>query len=153
MSLTANTTAVAEDAIIATKVSDDKRMEFLPEHFGQHHPLGERLVYLHMRQLCSDYSGGFWHFYTTSNGGFYLAPESDGKPMHLSVASNWFDGDMSADAAGIVATIFALSHFIAERNDLGATDDELSMLVDRYHALRDFAACHAERKSIYRAID
>ncbi|WP_241085988.1 antirestriction protein [Candidatus Vondammii sp. HM_W22] len=41
--------------------------------------------------------------------------------MHIEVAGNWLSGSMSADAAGIVATLFAFGHLAAEAqgNDRG----------------------------------
>ncbi|MNG28751.1 Antirestriction protein KlcA [compost metagenome] len=51
---------------------------------------------------------------------------------------------MSADAAGITASLFAIC-------DLAQGGDE--KLIDAYYALRDFAAEHAEANEIYSAID
>jgi hypothetical protein len=52
---------------------------------------------------------------------------------------------MSADAAGIVVTLFALCQLSAETEQDG--------IVELYHALRDFAAEHAEAGLIFSAID
>jgi len=62
---------------------------------------------------------------------------------------NYFDGNLSVQAAGIVATLFALCQLIEEhhRTDIGA------VLADKYHALRDFAAEHVDANQILRAID
>lgn len=49
-------------------------------------------------RLSEDYNGGFWNFYTLTNGGFYMAPAGD-KRMRLEVDGNGFSGEMSADAA------------------------------------------------------
>ncbi|WP_440030530.1 antirestriction protein [Chromobacterium amazonense] len=135
--------------IQARVVDDNHRGTFLPDMFGT--PLfmrGEGLVFAWMRRLVRDYHGGVWVFYTLDNGGFYLAPKTK-EPFALSVAGNGYAGEMSADAAGIVATLFALcqlSHEFAET-------DQGDRLADRYHALLAFAAEHAEAGAIRRAID
>ncbi len=55
---------------------------------------------------------------------------------------NWCARNMSADAAGIVATLYALC-------EKYRVDD----LVEKYHALRDFAGEHPQASAIYAAID
>jgi hypothetical protein len=109
----------------------------------------ENLVYEWMYRLSPNYNGGYWHFYTLSNGGFYLAPLLYGE-MLLIVPGNVFSDTVSPDAAGIVATLFTLCQIIGEAHQKGM---DVAPLLERYHALRDFAAEHAEAAAIYRAID
>lgn len=138
-----------EQPVTASVVSAGQRLDFLPAYFGPRLMMrGEALVYTWLRRLSEDYNGGFWHYYTLTNGGFYMAPEAD-KRMRIEVYGNGFAGEMSADAAGIVATLFALCQLTSEA---GQTDDGAA-LADRYHFLRDFAAYHPEAALIYRAID
>jgi hypothetical protein len=135
--------------VVANLVAEGDRLSFLPTFFGQHLMMrGEALVFGWLDRLSEDYNGGYWHFYTLTNGGFYLALASD-KPMRISVEGNGFDGEMSADAAGIVATFFALSQLTGEVQGTEAGDT----LIDRYFFLRDFAAEHVEARLIFRAID
>jgi Antirestriction protein len=132
------------NAVIATVESAALRFQFLPTHFGQHMILGEALVYGWLDRISNDYTGGPWEFFSLSNGGFYMAPVTD-KPFKIEVATNYFSGEMSADAAGVVATLFALC-------DLANRFGE-ARLIDRYHWLRDFAIEHAEASLIMGAID
>ena len=106
--------------------------------------LGEVLVYKWLDRLSQDYRGELWHFYTLSNGSFYMAPEQPAR-FHLQVATNGFDSSMSADAAGIVATLFALGQLLETHGN--------DALVDRYHLLHDYAFQHPEARLILRAID
>jgi hypothetical protein len=130
-------------------VADDNRLDFLPTFFTPRLMMrGEALVYAWMSRLSGDYKGGYWHFYALSNGGFYLAPALE-SPMRVAVAGNWFEGELSADAAGVVATLFALGQLAADVQGTEAGD----VLIDRYYFLRDFAAEHAEGPAIFRAID
>ncbi len=132
-------------------VAEDNRLDFLPTFFTPRLMMrGEALIYAWMDRLSEDYKGGYWHFYTLSNGGFYLAPALD-SPMRVAVAGNWFESELSADAAGIVATFFALGQLASEVQE--SDSDAGDVLIDRYYFLRDFAANHAEGSAIIRAID
>jgi hypothetical protein len=134
---------------VANLVAEGNRLSFLPTFFGQHLMIrGEALVFGWLDRLSEDYSGGYWHFYTLTNGGFYLALASD-KLMHISVEGNGFDGEMSADAAGIVATLFALGQLAGEVQGTDSGD----VLINQYYFLRDFALDHAEARLIFKAID
>lgn len=138
---------VEEPSILvsATRVPEDERMQFLPRIFGEHLLAGESLVYDWMQTLAPDYHGGFWLFYALSNGGFYMAPELDCETIRICCAGNFYEGRMSPDAAGIVATLHAL-------NDLAWITRQARM-IDRFHHLRHYAGDHAEGPAIFAAID
>jgi len=128
----------------ARLVPDDERMGFLPKHFGQRLMLrGELTVYGWMDRLSPDYQGGYWNYYEIK-GGFYLAPAGY-DTLHIIWPLNYCDRIMSADAAGIVATLYALCEVCQQAHG--------SVLVGKYYALRDFAGEHAEAAAIFAAID
>jgi len=132
-------------AVTASLVAERDRLSFLPTFLGPSLFLrGEILVYNWMDYLSKDYNGGFWNFYTLSNGGFYLAPSTN-KTFSLCVEGNGFEGELSADAAGIVATLFMLNE-LANR-----TEEE--RIIDSYYHLLDFVGYHSESGLIYGAID
>ena len=138
-----------QQPVTASLVADNQRLTFLPSYFGSRLMIrGEALVYAWLRRLSEDYNGGYWHYYTLTNGGFYMAPKMDER-LRIEVDGNGFSGEMSADAAGIVATLFALGQLAAEYQDTDAAD----ALIDRYHFLREFIDGHAEAGPIFRAID
>lgn len=135
--------------LTASLVADNQRLTFLPSYFGPRLMMrGESLVYAWLRQLSEDYDGGYWHYYTLSNGGFYMAPNLSER-LRLEVDGNGFSGEMTADAAGIVATMFAVGQLAAESQGTDAAD----ALIDRYHFLREFVDGHEEAGAIFRAID
>lgn len=144
MDMQANPAAsAATDApITAVLVPEALRLGVLPRFFGRSMTLAECRVYDWMAALCSTYRGGYWHYYELSNGGFYMAPECSER-MRLAVQGNGFDGAMSADAAGVVACLFAFCQ-------LAGKEDRF---IDLYHQLRDFVGDHPESRSIFRAID
>ncbi|WP_240159154.1 antirestriction protein [Burkholderia sp. Ax-1724] len=95
-------------AIAATLVPEERRMEILPRYFGKHMIRGEIAVYTAMESLCDTYRGGFWDYIELSNDTFYMTPRLD-SPLTICCDGNGYAGEMSNDAAGIVATLFAHS--------------------------------------------
>ncbi|WP_175658210.1 antirestriction protein [Burkholderia vietnamiensis] len=138
--------------VTATAVPEADRLKFMPDVFGPKIMMhAEALLYHYARCFApDDYSGGMWEFYKLSNGSGYAAPTTPER-YNLSVSGNGFEGSMSADAAGIVFTLFAMNSMCFE---LHGKDEALGeLMAERWHALREFAAQHAEARSIFRAID
>lgn len=148
---------MTDTTIIATEVLGAAKFDFIPRHFGVRMLLrAEALVNATLRELCTDYTGGDWRFVDLSNGGYFMAPAAAPQPrstsgpagpntMHLCVRGSHVTVDVSAEAAGIIATLFALGHL--------AASDEGDRYAEAYHLLLDFARAHAERASIFEAID
>ena len=106
------------DTITSQQVADDQRINITADLFGVCFPLRlEPFVYAMTSKLSDDYSGGYWQFYTLSNGGFYMASDSDGRFQVIS--ENGHECMMSADALGITVCLYAYSH-------LSFGDDEFS---------------------------
>lgn len=136
-------------SITAVLVPENRRMNFLPSYFGPTAFIhGENAVYAFLERLSPDYTGGMWNFYEVSNGGFYLAPESD-STFTIKVEGNGYSGQVSADAAGVIATIFAVGYMAAKITD----PNEQGPLVEHYHRLLEFADSHSEGGAIFQAID
>jgi Antirestriction protein len=81
--------------------------------------------------------------YELSNGGMYMAPRIPS--VRLSIQSNGFQGQMSADAAGVTVCLFAFSLLSFEGND--------EVFARHFHWLREFALGHVEATQIFGAID
>jgi hypothetical protein len=136
-----------QPSIVASLVPEEERLDFLPRHFGTHMLTVENFLYAQFTNLCPTYTGGYWHFYDLSNGGCYLAPSRE--QYRLVQSGNFFEATVSGDAAGIIVSLFTLSHlsFALEDDPLGPR------IADSFHLLRDFAADHPEAGLIARAID
>lgn len=132
------------DLISAVLSSEDERMLLLPRYWGRYMMRFESLVYDWMTKLCEEYSGGRWHYYKLSNGGFYMAP-TDNIRLTISWSGNGFTREVSADAAGIIAVLFAVGQLASESDS-----DEI---IEMYQWIRDFAGEHTERQAIFAAID
>lgn len=122
-------------------------MRFLPENFGSRYMVrGEALVYTWMRKLSKDYAGGSWNYFVLSNGGFFMVPGADGQRQMFVRCLNEFARTMSAECAGIIATLYALGQLANETED--------DFLIEKFHALRDYGVRqHVEGALISSAVD
>lgn len=77
-----------------------------------------------------------------------MTPDKD-EALRLTVDGNAFDGELSSDAAGIVATLFALGQIAEEIQGTAEAD----AVIDHYYCLREFSSEHVEAGLIFRAID
>jgi hypothetical protein len=134
--------------LLATPVADEKRIDFWPQHFGtipQWITL-EPHIFAWMDRLCASYSGGIWNFYTLSNGGAFMAPESeDDEKWVLFNSGNGNEAELSSEAAGIAVCLLAYSHH--------ACRTECDAMTEHYYRLRDYALEHPETRAIMRLID
>lgn len=134
--------------ITATAVPDEQRIGFWPLHFGsipQWITL-EPHIFAWMERFCADYCGGVWSFYALSNGGVFMAPESDSDEIwRLFNCLNGNDAKMSAEAAGIAVCLIEYSHH--------ACHTECDAMTAHYYRLRDYALQHPESNVILRIID
>lgn len=138
------------DKITAKIVPDEKRLSFLPKYFGKQYLKAETYIYDLMAAQCKDYTGGYWEFYETSNGAFYLAPNEE--KMHIVVETNGYVGDMSGNAAGLVMTIVCVNDLCWAAHANG--DQETCKRMSTYfYLLKDFACDHPESRQILGAID
>ena len=127
-------------------VPEAERMACVDKLFGISYVLKlEPAVFSMAERLASDYHGAYWQFNALSNGGFYMAPRSEN--LFAVSCENGYEGQMSADALGITACLYACS-------PLSFGDGEFAQTCARhYHLLRDWAMAHVEARAILRAVD
>ena len=132
--------------IVATLVPETDRGEFLPKLFGNRHFfIAENTLYSLMSWLSpDDYGGGFWDFYQLDGAPLYMVPPAR-QTYRIACETNGYSGEVSADAAGIIVTLFTLSHLSFKYES-----DHLSLA---YHCLYEYAAEHPEASAIFAAID
>ena len=130
--------------VVATLASNKDRNTFLSKYLGASINRGTQLIYEWMGKLSKDYDGSEWDFYHLSNGSFYIAPNYL-KSYNIKSYSTNFNGVLSADAAGILATLFALKQLLMENLD--------TKTINLYHDLKDFVYDHPEIDLILKAID
>ena len=127
-------------------VPEDQRLAITETLFGIHFPLQlEPVIYGITERMAEDYNGGYWDFYTLSNGGFYMALAED-KIFHVT-CDNMFEGDLSADALGITACLYAYSHLSFSGGSFARE------CARQYHLLREYMFEHPEVRAILGATD
>ena len=132
------------DRIDVREVAHEARLHTLPRHFGKDLLRIENTIFNTMSRLAPAYTGAYWSFFELSNGGFYMAPCGE-RTFRMVVDTNGFEGELSADAAGITVCLFAFSQLSFELTN--------PTITDHFHWLREFALQHAEARLIFSAID
>ena len=128
-------------------VPEDQRLAITEKLFGTWFPMRlEPFLYTITERLSKDYNGGYWEFYTLSNGGFYMAPSSD-RHFHV-ICQNHFVGNLSADALGITACLYVYSNL-----SISGPDAFADVCFDHYHWLREYMMDHADVEAILGATD
>lgn len=127
-------------------ISDELRMDFLPRHMGIFQFSFEGLLYAFARKLCADYDGAYWDFYEEyeGEGFFFCAPRMSEKYVTARWEDNYSEEEVSTQALGIVATLFALN-YMAQSGEERA--------IQKYYALLDYVPTHPEARAIYSLID
>ena len=127
-------------------VAEDQRTNVTAELFGVYFPIQlEPFIFSMASRLSEDYGGGYWLFYSLGSGGFYMAPDSDGRFQVIS--PNGWEGFMSADAFGITVCLFAYSNLSFGSGQFAET------CAEQYHLLREYMMDHAEAGAILAATD
>ena len=134
-------------SISATLIPEQDRLNFTAKLFGVHYPFKlEPLIFQTADSLSTEYDGGFWEFYSLSNGGFYMAPVAD-KP-YLIESPNGHVCYLSPDAFGITCCLFAYSMLSFE-----GTPGFSVKCAEHFHLLREYMLDHAEAGGILGAVD
>ncbi|MEG5888189.1 antirestriction protein [Enterobacter ludwigii] len=148
-------------------VPENNRMHYIPELFFS--PVGESMV-MDWLTRHSDYDGGCWNYFVIPEGSEgkiahhttvrlkttgYIAPDFDGT-YKMCVQGNYFEGEVSADAAGIIVTLMILNALSWKASAMGEKYARTcQLLVERQDALKDYISIikHPEAHLIFRAID
>jgi hypothetical protein len=133
--------------VTRTLIPEGQRLAVIEKTFGAHFPLMiEPVIYGITERMAEAYSGGYWLMYTLDNGGFYMAPEGD---LIYSVScDNYFTGELSSDALGITACLYAFSHC-----SFSGSEAFGRICAQHYHLLREYIYDHPEVNSILGATD
>lgn len=141
-----NTSSSTAATITSKTIPENQRINHTANLFGHNFPIRlEPFIYSITENIAHEYHGGYWQFHTLSNGGFYMTPSAN-KPFNVS-CENGFEGELSADALGITACLYAYS-------TLSFNGDSFAGLcTEQYHLLREYMFEHPEVGSILQAID
>lgn len=128
-----------------TILNEHQRIDLPATLFGHHFGLRiEPAIYDFAGMLSADYHGGYWEMYRLSNGGFFMHPRAD--TPFLVRSPNGYEGSLSAQAFGIVVSLFTFSN-------LSFTPELADVCGEQFHRLREVAMDHSEARGILAAID
>lgn len=91
-----------------------------------------------------DYGGGFWNFYECDGRPLFMASQSTSR-FRIESDITQYRGEVSAEAAGVIATLFTFSHL--------SFRFESDFLVEGYHRLHAWCDGYPEASEIFQAID
>ncbi len=143
-----NTIIHSSQSITATLVPENKRLNFLPRKLPKDFSRFENWVFNIADEFLEKEEESkkpcYWDFMMLSNGSFYLRPGREDL-FNICWWENGYEGIVSADAFGIITTLFALCRL--------AEATAASTVIEYYYDLKDYAEFHPEASAIYRAID
>ncbi|EEB79344.1 Antirestriction protein [marine gamma proteobacterium HTCC2148] len=141
------TNTAIETTINRNLIADQDRLNHVEKLFGIHFPFRlEPVIYDITERMAPTYRGGYWNFYRLNSGGFYMAPEG-GQTYQVS-CDNYWSGELSADALGIAACLYAYSHL-----SFGGPEEFARQCARHYHLLREYMCEHSEVEGILGAVD
>lgn len=121
-------------------IDDNERLDFIPALFFT--PIADNMIATWLRQYL-DYDVGFWNYliilqgvggnvapdriiFTTTQTG-YIAPEGEQR-YNMCIPGNYFESEVSADVAGIIATLMIMNWLSWQAADMGATRKSVNIL-------------------------
>ena len=138
---------MTQSSITRLQVCDKLRIQHTADLFGIRFSLNiEPAIYSIASDIATEYNGAYWEFYALNNGGFYMAPVS--KQSYQVSCENGYVGQLSADALGITACLYAYSHL-----SFSSDQSFAKISANQYHWLREYMLQHLEASRILGAID
>ncbi|HHH3118217.1 TPA: antirestriction protein, partial [Citrobacter freundii] len=136
--------------LIKEQTTDLGRLVFHTMLFGEFCEHANVAAVAFMKRFCDKYETGYWNYYKVGRNSGFMCPETD--ETYYFEMSNYFSGNVSAEAAGIIVTLYVLQTCF----DAAWTRQD-SSLCDHFReamdTLKDYAATTDESRSIFRAID
>lgn len=136
----------------------EQRMNFLPTYFTHQYLAFERAVF-HMAEGTIEDSHGYWEYALTADGIPFVYPAykviGDDLSIRMSVSNAFGDNtqELHPVLAGIHTTMLAVLAMMHAVDKLQLSDEEESLLHDRYHQLKDlgFKLAKGSGEDQYRA--
>ncbi|MDI9221354.1 antirestriction protein [Pantoea sp. EA-12] len=142
----------SESPVGAAQVSIMKRPAFFGAYFGAYVREAKAILTNWFRDYCPAHQGNYFEYFTTDNGGCFVVPSWEGR-RQVAIPSNFYRGEMSAEAAGITAMLYTLNHVAWHLWAKNGSDPLIDLLNQRAEALKAYAGAHEEASAIFRAID
>lgn len=135
---------IANDYDTVTEIPNEQLGDVLTDLFPDDFIRVEMGMYQALGAISADYQGGLWTGYRNEdNTLFFMVPPD--KNYHLSVPSNYYEGSVSAEAAGLITSLMVINALTWKSKD--------SAHIALFYNLKNFALDHAEACEILAAID
>ncbi|WP_346303628.1 antirestriction protein [Pantoea sp. Morm] len=128
-----------------------QRLTFFEGFIGHLAPKAPRLLTHWMRSHSRDYAGGYWEYFSTSNGACFAVPGFEGK-KHFQILSRGFSAEMSAEAAGVSAMLCVLKCLAWQTWSENGNDPLIGKLNHLESALWEYALTLDEKRVICLAV-
>jgi len=142
-----------QEKITVNLVGERERMSFLPRLFKNYFMRCENHVYQLAGKLSENYQGGTWEFAEASNGALYMRPEAEEDEKFSVSSENYYSGELSADAFGILCTFLTVNNMCWMLADENAPQEKLKHFIDMNYLIRDVLLEHQEKHELIPAID
>ena len=131
------------------KVTGPKLGDAFNKMAGPAAPLVENLMYGWCDNHVEDYNGGCWENVEAPNGAIYRRLMDPDATFKVDNPAAYWEGEMSANAMGMTATLFGLNHALWR---VYKTNEALAKKLETaYYKLRDFALDGPDAGDIYAA--
>lgn len=128
-----------------TRVPKLQRAQTMHQYWGDRCVNLEMFVFSFMNTFNDAYNGGYWNLNITSNDALFISLNTE-EPVRLISPLNYGDETMSAEAAGLVLTIYGCSYALDKY-------PEEALIPETYDKLMAVVGDHPEASKIYRLLD
>ncbi|YCH32291.1 antirestriction protein [Erwinia sp. D4-22] len=135
----------------AQQVPASLRLTFVEGFWGRLGPKAPLLLAHWMQSHCQDYAGGYWEYFHTSNSTCFMVRGFEGK-KHFQILSRGFSAGMSAEAAGVSATLTVLKCLAWQAWSENGNDPLIGKLNHHESALWEYALMLDEKRVICLAV-
>lgn len=97
-------------------VSETEKIHAIPQFLQPYFIEIEARTQDFLKRFSTDYTGGNWNYYQLSSGGLFMAPSSR-KFYRVEVPQNYFSEEVDAEAAGLIAFLYAVNLKLASQHD------------------------------------
>ncbi|MBD5759702.1 antirestriction protein, partial [Citrobacter freundii] len=139
--------------LVATRFDGENQYPFLLWLYGAEYMfIADKVTRQFMGRMCDAYKPGTqWIAYKVGESSGFMVPETH-EIMYLEWGLNYFNANVSPEAAGIIVTLFAMQ-WCFERTCKNGEDDMGEKIVAAMDELKRYAGTLSESRRIFEAID
>ncbi|MEL6008601.1 antirestriction protein [Citrobacter portucalensis] len=138
---------------VATRFDGGNQYPFLLWLYGPQYMFEvDQATRLFMAKMCDAYDHSVsWIAYNVGDNTGFMVPDTH-TIMYLEWGLNYFSGNVSPEAAGVIVTIFAMQYCF-EKADKNKDEDMKEKIATAMDELKDYASTLSESRRIFEAIN